>query len=97
MRTSFENIDLDFEKVKENKFPHEGFVAGISPFLRGPYSTMYISRPWTIRQYAGFSTAKDSNEFYRKNLAAGQKDFQLHLTYLHTEAMIQITPELKEM
>ena len=73
MRTSFENIDLDFEKVKENKFPHEGFVAGISPFLRGPYSTMYISRPWTIRQYAGFSTAKDSNEFYRKNLAAGQK------------------------
>ena len=73
MRTSFENIDLDFEKVKENKFPHEGFVAGISPFLRGPYSTMYISRPWTIRQYAGFSTAKASNEFYRKNLAAGQK------------------------
>ena len=73
MRTSFENIDLDFEKVKENKFPQEGFVAGISPFLRGPYSTMYISRPWTIRQYAGFSTAKASNEFYRKNLAAGQK------------------------
>ena len=73
MRASFENIDLDFEKVKENKFPHEGFVAGISPFLRGPYSTMYISRPWTIRQYAGFSTAKASNEFYRKNLAAGQK------------------------
>ena len=73
MRASFENIDLDFEKVKENKFPHEDFVAGISPFLRGPYSTMYISRPWTIRQYAGFSTAKASNEFYRKNLAAGQK------------------------
>ena len=73
MRASFENIDLNYEKVKENKFPHEGFVAGISPFLRGPYSTMYISRPWTIRQYAGFSTAKASNEFYRKNLAAGQK------------------------
>ena len=73
MRASFENIDLDFEKVKENKFPQEYFVAGISPFLRGPYSTMYISRPWTIRQYAGFSTAKASNEFYRKNLAAGQK------------------------
>ena len=73
MRASFENIDLDFEKVKDNKFPHEYFVAGISPFLRGPYSTMYISRPWTIRQYAGFSTAKASNEFYRKNLAAGQK------------------------
>ena len=73
MRASFENIDLDFEKVIEKKFPHEDFVAGISPFLRGPYSTMYISRPWTIRQYAGFSTAKASNEFYRKNLAAGQK------------------------
>ena len=73
MRASFENIDLDFVKVIEKKFPHEDFVAGISPFLRGPYSTMYISRPWTIRQYAGFSTAKASNEFYRKNLAAGQK------------------------
>ena len=73
MRASFENIDLDFEKAIEKKFPHEDFVAGISPFLRGPYSTMYISRPWTIRQYAGFSTAKASNEFYRKNLAAGQK------------------------
>ena len=73
MRASFENIDLDYEKVIEKKFPHEDFVAGISPFLRGPYSTMYISRPWTIRQYAGFSTAKASNEFYRKNLAAGQK------------------------
>ena len=73
MRASFENIDLDFEKVIEKKIPHEDFVAGISPFLRGPYSTMYISRPWTIRQYAGFSTAKASNEFYRKNLAAGQK------------------------
>ncbi len=49
------------------------FTAGIPPFLRGPYATMYTVRPWTIRQYAGFSTAKESNEFYRKNLAAGQK------------------------
>ncbi|MEM9895211.1 MAG: methylmalonyl-CoA mutase [Bacteroidota bacterium] len=49
------------------------FSAGIPPFLRGPYSTMYTSRPWTIRQYAGFSTAEESNAFYRKNLAAGQK------------------------
>ena len=49
------------------------FAAGIPPFLRGPYSTMYIQRPWTIRQYAGFSTAEDSNAFYRKNLAGGQK------------------------
>ena len=52
---------------------HENFVAGIAPNLRGPYSTMYVRRPWTIRQYAGFSTAEESNAFYRRNLAAGQK------------------------
>ncbi|MFY0605034.1 MAG: methylmalonyl-CoA mutase [Flavobacteriaceae bacterium] len=52
---------------------HEGFVAGVAPNLRGPYSTMYVRRPWTIRQYAGFSTAEESNAFYRRNLAAGQK------------------------
>lgn len=52
---------------------HLGFTAGIAPFLRGPYSTMYVKRPWTIRQYAGFSTAEESNAFYRRNLAAGQK------------------------
>ncbi|OYW43447.1 MAG: methylmalonyl-CoA mutase, partial [Azorhizobium sp. 12-66-6] len=46
---------------------------GIAPFLRGPYPTMYANQPWTIRQYAGFSTAEDSNAFYRRNLAAGQK------------------------
>jgi methylmalonyl-CoA mutase len=50
-----------------------GFTAGVAPYLRGPYATMYTTRPWTIRQYAGFSTAKDSNAFYRKNLAAGQR------------------------
>ncbi|MCF8878615.1 methylmalonyl-CoA mutase [Hyphobacterium sp. SN044] len=50
-----------------------GSVPGAAPFLRGPYPTMYVQRPWTIRQYAGFSTAKDSNAFYRRNLAAGQK------------------------
>jgi len=49
------------------------FSAGISPYLRGPYSTMYVQKPWTIRQYAGFSTAEESNAFYRRNLAAGQK------------------------
>ncbi len=49
------------------------YAAGIAPFLRGPYSTMYVTRPWTIRQYAGFSTAEESNAFYRRNLAAGQK------------------------
>lgn len=52
---------------------HLEFVAGIPPFLRGPYSTMYANRPWTVRQYAGFSTAEESNAFYRRNLAAGQK------------------------
>jgi methylmalonyl-CoA mutase len=52
---------------------HLQYAAGIAPFLRGPYSTMYVMRPWTIRQYAGFSTAEESNAFYRRNLAAGQK------------------------
>lgn len=52
---------------------HLRYAAGIPPFLRGPYSTMYVMQPWTIRQYAGFSTAEDSNAFYRRNLAAGQK------------------------
>jgi methylmalonyl-CoA mutase len=52
---------------------HTQFAAGIPPFLRGPYSTMYVQQPWTIRQYAGFSTAQESNAFYRRNLEAGQK------------------------
>ncbi|MDR1153357.1 MAG: methylmalonyl-CoA mutase [Bacteroidales bacterium] len=52
---------------------HLSYAAGLPPYLRGPYSTMYVMRPWTIRQYAGFSTAEESNAFYRRNLAAGQK------------------------
>jgi len=52
---------------------HLDYAAGIAPYLRGPYSTMYVMKPWTIRQYAGFSTAEESNAFYRRNLAAGQK------------------------
>ncbi len=52
---------------------HLDFASGIPPYLRGPYSTMYVRRPWTVRQYAGFSTAEESNAFYRRNLAAGQK------------------------
>jgi methylmalonyl-CoA mutase len=55
------------------KTEHIGFGAGLPPFLRGPYASMYLNRPWTIRQYAGFSTAEESNAFYRRNLAAGQK------------------------
>src|SRR5450755_2642836 len=56
-----------------NGIEHLDFAAGLAPFLRGPYPTMYVNQPWTIRQYAGFSTAEDSNAFYRRNLAAGQK------------------------
>ncbi len=52
---------------------HLNYAAGIAPYLRGPYSTMYVMRPWTVRQYAGFSTAEESNAFYRRNIAAGQK------------------------
>ncbi len=56
---------------------HLDYAAGIPPYLRGPYSTMYVLRPWTIRQYAGFSTAEESNAFYRRNLAAGQKGLSI--------------------
>ncbi|MCF8369192.1 MAG: methylmalonyl-CoA mutase [Bacteroidales bacterium] len=59
------------------KMEHLDFVAGLPPFLRGPYSGMYAMRPWTIRQYAGFSTAEESNAFYRRNLAAGQKGLSI--------------------
>lgn len=70
-----ENIDLKKFYTKEDieGLEHIGFGAGFAPNLRGPYSTMYVRRPWTIRQYAGFSTAEESNAFYRRNLAAGQK------------------------
>jgi methylmalonyl-CoA mutase len=56
---------------------HLQYAAGVPPFLRGPYSSMYVMRPWTIRQYAGFSTAEESNAFYRRNLAAGQKGLSI--------------------
>ncbi|MCD4773509.1 MAG: methylmalonyl-CoA mutase [Bacteroidales bacterium] len=62
-----------FTKDDLEGLEHLDYAAGISPFLRGPYSTMYVMRPWTVRQYAGFSTAEESNAFYRRNLAAGQK------------------------
>ena len=57
--------------------PHTAYVAGLPPYLGGPYATMYASRPWTVRQYAGFSTAEASNAFYRRNLAAGQKGLSI--------------------
>lgn len=62
-----------YTKKDWENMEHLDFVAGIQPFLRGPYSSMYVTRPWTIRQYAGFSTAEESNAFYRRNIAAGQK------------------------
>lgn len=70
-----EGIELKKQYSKEDlkEVHHLGFVAGIPPYLRGPYSSMYTVRPWTIRQYAGFSTATESNAFYRSNLAQGQK------------------------
>ena len=65
---------VEIQKVfQAKKTDHQHFVAGVQPFLGGPYSTMYLTRPWTVRQYAGFSTAKESNAFYRRNLALGQK------------------------
>ncbi|MUP46110.1 methylmalonyl-CoA mutase [Gramella sp. BOM4] len=73
--TTPEEIDIksSYSKADLSEAEHLHFAAGIPPYLRGPYSTMYVSRPWTIRQYAGFSTAEESNAFYRRNLAAGQK------------------------
>ncbi len=62
-----------YTKNDVKKFQHLDYMSGIPPYLRGPYSTMYVVRPWTVRQYAGFSTAEESNAFYRRNLAQGQK------------------------
>ena len=73
-RKKLQNLSLNFVKDAAYKtFNHEGFVAGVAPNLRGPYATMYVKKPWTIRQYAGFSTAEESNSFYRRNLKGGQK------------------------
>ena len=66
-------IKSEYNKEDLKEVEHTNFVSGIPPYLRGPYSTMYVMRPWTIRQYAGFSTAEESNAFYRRNLEAGQK------------------------
>jgi methylmalonyl-CoA mutase len=67
------NVKQVYTRQDIESFKHLNYVAGLPPFLRGPYSGMYAMRPWTIRQYAGFSTAEESNAFYRRNLAAGQK------------------------
>ncbi|WP_417444314.1 methylmalonyl-CoA mutase [Joostella sp.] len=73
--TTAEKIDIKsiYSKEDTKHLKHLDFAAGFPPFLRGPYTTMYVRKPWTIRQYAGFSTAEESNAFYRRNLEAGQK------------------------
>jgi methylmalonyl-CoA mutase len=70
-----EQIDIKerYSSADIEGLEHIGFTAGLPPYLRGPYTTMYVMQPWTVRQYAGFSTAEESNAFYRRNLAAGQK------------------------
>ena len=67
------NVKPVYTKEDLEGMEHLNFVSGLPPYLRGPYSAMYPLRPWTIRQYAGFSTAEESNAFYRRNLASGQK------------------------
>lgn len=78
-RATMEHVDVaplytESDYAKDAQLP---YTAGIPPFLRGPYPTMYVTRPWTVRQYAGFSTAEESNAFYRRNLAAGQKGLSI--------------------
>jgi methylmalonyl-CoA mutase len=74
-----EQIDVRplYTSADTENVEHIGYVSGIPPYLRGPYTTMYVTRPWTVRQYAGFSTAEESNAFYRRNLAAGQKGLSI--------------------
>jgi len=71
---TMEHIDIKplYTQEDTDALDHLGYMAGIPPYLRGPYAAMYVTRPWTVRQYAGFSTAEESNAFYRRNLAAGQ-------------------------
>lgn len=66
-------IKSAYTKADVENFSHLDFTSGLPPYLRGPYASMFTTRPWTVRQYAGFSTARDSNAFYRRNLAAGQR------------------------
>ncbi len=70
-------LNSTYTKSDIENLEHLDFGAGFAPFLRGPYTTMFVRKPWTIRQYAGFSTAEESNAFYRRNLAAGQKGLSI--------------------
>ncbi len=78
-RETLEQVDVQalYTEDAYASLSHLGYTAGIAPFLRGPYPGMYVNRPWTVRQYAGFSTAEESNAFYRRNLAAGQKGLSI--------------------
>jgi methylmalonyl-CoA mutase len=67
------SVKSSYSKSDVADLQHTAYRSGFAPFLGGPYASMYVSKPWTIRQYAGFSTAEESNAFYRRNLAAGQK------------------------
>ena len=95
-----EHIEVRPVYTKEDleDMEHLDFAAGIPPYLRGPYSMMYPFRPWTIRQYAGFSTAEESNAFYRRNLASGQKglsvafDLPTHRGYDPDNARARVFP-----
>ena len=79
LERTMEQIDVRplYTSEDYNNLTHLGAQAGIPPYLRGPYPTMYVTKPWTVRQYAGFSTAEESNAFYRRNLAAGQKGLSI--------------------
>lgn len=79
LNRTMEQIDVKplYTKQDYEGISHLKYMPGIPPFLRGPYPTMYVTRPWTVRQYAGFSTAEESNAFYRRNLAAGQKGLSI--------------------
>ncbi len=90
-------VKPDFTHEDLNKAEHLHFIAGTPPYIRGPYSTMYVTRPWTVRQYAGFSTAEESNAFYRRNLAAGQKGLSIAFDLATHGVMILIIPALKGM
>ncbi|MDI3504145.1 MAG: methylmalonyl-CoA mutase [Candidatus Cloacimonadota bacterium] len=70
-------VNAIYREEDLNKVEHLDYLSGIAPYLRGPYPSMYVQRPWTIRQYAGFSTAEESNAFYRRNLAMGQKGLSI--------------------
>jgi methylmalonyl-CoA mutase len=86
-----EHIDVKPVYTKEDLegMEHLDYAAGLPPYLRGPYSMMYPFRPWTIRQYAGFSTAEESNAFYRRNLASGQKGLSVAFDLPHIVATIR--------